>query len=331
MRLFRILVVVLAVASGLVPGAAASADTLTWSVRPTPATGKPDRPNFVYDLKPGQTISDSIRVRNYGDKPLSLSVYASDALTTSSGALDLLPAGTKPTDVGKWVVLKQQKIEVPAQKFVDVPFTMTVPDKAESGDHTGGLVTSYVSLDNHDRAVTVDRRLGTRMYVRVSGPLMPQLDVSAPKLSYAGNLNPFGPGKLHVTYTVTNTGNVRMGAEQVVATSFPGGETSLPPMPELLPGDKLTFSADVDGVWPTFRTKAEVRLKMVPTRQGDVFDVPVVAVDASAWTLPFPQLAVVLIGVLTLVFVLWRRRSRRSSVDRQIEEAVRAALLEKTS
>ncbi|XVV15696.1 WxL protein peptidoglycan domain-containing protein [Actinoplanes sp. CA-131856] len=331
MRLFRALVVVLAVVSGLVPGAAASADTLTWSVRPAPVTGKPDRPNFVYDLRPGQKVTDSIRVRNYGGKPLSLTVYASDALTTSSGALDLLPAGTEPTDTGSWVSLGKTKIEVPAQKFVDVPFAMTVPAKAESGDHTGGIVTSYVSLDGPDRAVTVDRRLGTRMYVRVSGPLQPQLDVSGLTTSYAGNLNPFGPGRLHVTYTVTNTGNVRMGAEQVVATSFPGREITLPPMPELLPGGKLTFQADVDGVWPTFRTKAKIQLKMVPTRPGDVFGAPVVAVTTSAWTVPFPQLVVVLIGVLTLALVRWRRRRRRASVNKQIEEAVRVALAEKTS
>ncbi|XVU28540.1 WxL protein peptidoglycan domain-containing protein [Actinoplanes sp. CA-054009] len=331
MRLFRALVVVLAVASGLVPGAAASADTLTWSVRPTPIAGQPDRPNFTYDLRPGQTVKDSIRVRNYGDEPLSLSVYASDALTTSSGALDLLPAGAEPVDVGKWITLERRNIEVPAQKFVDVPFAMTVPGKAESGDHTGGIVTSYVSRETEGRAVTVDRRLGTRMYVRVSGPLQPQLDVSGLTMSYAGNLNPFGPGRLRVTYTVTNTGNVRMGAEQVVTTSFPGGETTLPPMPELLPGDKLTFRAEVGGVWPTVRTKAEVRLRMVPTRPGDVFDAPVVAVGGSAWTPPLPQLVVLLTVVLTLVLARWRRRRRRSSENRRIEEAVRAALLEKTS
>ncbi|GAA0461436.1 hypothetical protein Ade02nite_15960 [Paractinoplanes deccanensis] len=329
----RALLAVLVAVSGLVPGAAAAApaaETLTWSVRPTPTKSRPDRPHFAYDALPGQQIKDSLRVRNYGAERLSLSVYASDALTTSSGALDLLPAGAKSTDVGRWAVLGKSRIDVPPGEFVDVPFTMTVPAKAESGDHTGGIVTSYLSpgTDGAGRAVTVDRRLGTRMYVRVGGDLQPRLEVSRLDASWSGTLNPFRPGGLHVGYTVTNTGNVRLGADQVVAVSFPGGETTLARMPELLPGDSLTFGADVRGVWPFFRTRAEVRLTPVPTRRGDVFGPRTAPATASAavWTMPWPQLAVLLAAALAVAWLVWRRRRRRAAVSRQVEEAVRAAL-----
>ena len=66
--------------------------SLTWSVSPTPKEDDPQRPNFNYDAKEGDTINDSIRVQNYGTKPLPLRVYASDALNSDSGSLDLLHA-----------------------------------------------------------------------------------------------------------------------------------------------------------------------------------------------------------------------------------------------
>ncbi len=260
------------------PAAAAPDTSLTWSVRPTPTEKSPQRPNFAHDLAPGQRIEDSIRVRNFGNKPLPLTIYSSDALNTSSGALDLLPAATPPSDVGKWIVLGKAAIEVPANGHVDVPFTMVVPSAAEPGDHTGGIVTSYRApgTDDKGRAVIIDRRLGTRMYVRVAGALRPELTVSEVRTEYKGNTNPLEPGDVRVSYTVTNTGNVRIGAEQTIVVpgglGLPGIEATLDPMPELLPGNSLDYSMLVPGIWPTFRTTATVELRPTPSRQGEELD-----------------------------------------------------------
>ncbi|MDQ7908050.1 DUF916 domain-containing protein [Phytohabitans sp. ZYX-F-186] len=311
--------------------------TLTWSVRPTPTKDQPERPNFSYDLVPGQRIEDSVRVRNLGDKPLTLTVYASDALTTSTGALDLLPAGKPPTDVGKWIVLDTAAIEVPPKKFVDVPFTMVVPADTESGDHTGGIVTSYRSpgVDDKGRAVVVDRRLGTRMYTRIGGELRPQLEISDLTIGYSGTANPLEPGDVHVTYTVTNTGNVRLSAEQLLVVpgrlGFPGREAVLDQMPELLPANSLTFSADITDVWPTFRSAVTVELRPVPTRDGDAFDpqTPQATASAAAWSVPWSQLVVLLVVAAAVLWVAWRVRRRRRRKDAVQERAVEVAAIVK--
>ncbi|MFY1671385.1 WxL protein peptidoglycan domain-containing protein [Plantactinospora sp. WMMB334] len=327
-----------AVPPAAVPPAAraqAADPTLTWSVRPTPAAGKPERPNFSYDLVPGQRIEDSIRVRNFGAEPLTLALYASDARTTSSGALDLLPAGEQPTDVGKWVVLDSGVIEVPPKRHVDVPFTMVVPAGAEHGDHTGGIVTSYRSpgTDNRGRAVVVDRRLGTRMYVRVGGELRPELTVSEVRVSYSGTGNPVRPGDARVTYTATNTGNVRLGAEQVVVVpgrlGFPGREVVLERMPELLPSNSLTFSVDVPDVWPTFRTAGTVELRPVPTREGEVFapETPLATESAATWSIPWSQLALLLVVTVAALWVMWRLRRRRRRQAAAHQQAVQIAAI----
>lgn len=274
-------------------------------------------------------------MRNFGNKALPLTIYSSDALNTSSGALDLLPAGTPPTDVGKWIVLGKAAIEVPANGHVDVPFTMVVPSAAEPGDHTGGIVTSYRSpgTDDKGRAVVIDRRLGTRMYVRVAGALRPELTVSDVRTEYQGNTNPLEPGDVRVSYTVTNTGNVRIGAEQSILVpgglGLPGREALLDPMPELLPDNSLDFSFVVSGVWPTFRTTATIELRPAATRQGEELaaDVPVASASAATWSVPWPQLVVLLVVAGLVLYVMWRVRRRRRRQTAVQEQAVQIAAI----
>ena len=308
--------------------------SITWSVRPSPTDADPERPNFGYDIAPGVTVTDSIRVRNYSEETLRLDLYASDAITTSTGALDLLPAGEEPTGVGAWISLDSSELAIAPLEFVDVDFTLTVPADAEPGDHTGGIVTSHRTpgVDDGGDTVILDRRLGNRVHVRVDGPLRPALQISDAEVSYTGSFNPVGTGSMHVTYTVTNTGNVRLGAEQTVTTNgrlfFPGRTVTPEPMGELLPGNSLTFDVDVGEVWPIGRTTATIELTPIPTRDGDVFDAdtPVESASATAPTMPWALLAS--LAVLVGVAVLWRRQRRRRERREAalVDAAVREAL-----
>lgn len=119
---------------------------------------------------PGQArgeLRDSIDVVNRSDRPLRLGIYAADAFTTQEGGLDLLTTDKDSVDVGSWVTLDRKRIVVPPRGTVSVPFTLVVPDNATPGDHTGGIVTSLVTKT--DTGVGVDRRMGTRIYIRVDG------------------------------------------------------------------------------------------------------------------------------------------------------------------
>lgn len=317
-------------------------DTFTWSVRPTPTEELPERANFSYDMPQGAIISDGIRVRNFGAEVLPLAIYATDALTTPSGNLDLLPAGEDPVGVGLWITLEppnviapgQGLLLVPAQGYVDVPFTITVPEGVESGDHVGGIVTSYLSETNDpDNPIAFDHRLAIRVQVRVEGQLEPVLEVSQVEAAHQGQLNPFAPGTMLVEYTVTNTGNVRVTADQLVRTrglfGITGQEAELQPMPELLPGDSLRFSTEVPGVWPTFRTTAEVEVTPTAAREGDVIDVEPATAGATVWSVPWSQLLLaVLVLIPLLLWQLGRRRAARREEERKEQTAQMAAVVQ---
>ncbi len=310
---------------GSTPPALDQAGTVTWSVRPTPTDAEPERPNFSFDVAGDDTLEDSIRVRNFGAEPLALDIYASDALTTSSGALDLLPAGEEPVDVGAWIELATDELEIEPGEAVDVPFTMTVPDNAEPGDHMGGIVTSFTSAseDDEGEAVVLDRRLGSRVQVRVGGELQPTLEIRDLEVVHDATANPFTPGRATVTYTVANIGNVRLAADQQVVVPgpvvVPDRVVTPEAMPELLPDNTLSFAVEVPAVWPSFRTTAEVTLEAVATREGDAFDVAPVTASAATTSIPWAQLAVLLVLVLLVAWIAWSRQRRQRR-----EEAIRA-------
>jgi hypothetical protein len=315
------------------PATSQPATAMTWSVRPTPIEGTPSRPNFSFDVEGGQTIDDSIRVRNFGAAPLTLAVYASDALTSTSGALDLLPAGKQPKDVGAWLELDTDTVSLEPGAFVDVPFSMYVPVNAAAGDHTGGIVTSVTTetTGKDDAPVLLDRRLGTRVQVRVGGPLRPRLEVTDLQATYDGTLNPVGKGTMHVKYTVKNTGNVRVTANPTIEVKGPLGVTGTTlhsaAMPELLPANSLTFTADLD-VFPAVHLDTTVELEPRTTEDRTELPAKVTTASASAgvWAIPWALLVVVAVVVVAIVLWIWSRRRRQRDVDAKVQAAVAAAL-----
>ncbi|MGQ0626214.1 MAG: WxL protein peptidoglycan domain-containing protein [Sporichthyaceae bacterium] len=292
--------------------AAAEEDKLTWSVQPRPVRGEPLRSNYEYALAPGQSISDSIRVRNYTDELLKLSIYSADAFNGADGTLDLRRplAGELSTDVGAWITLAGSELRIPARRTVDVPFTLTVPAAVEPGDHVGGIITSFFTDSASQAPVKLDRRLGARVQVRIAGDLRPALTITNLSTSHSRGLNPISSSQVTTTYTVTNTGNVRLAAEQSIRVAglfgFPSTRLRPPDVPELYPGNAVTLRHAVSGVWPVLRTTATVALAPKPTRPGDVFAADLrVSQSQGLWTVPWTLL--VLIGAGAGVITVRRR------------------------
>ncbi|MFF5444574.1 WxL protein peptidoglycan domain-containing protein [Streptomyces sp. NPDC012888] len=221
-RLLLLLGVLLPLATGLVPGAAApatAADNGSWGVFPTPPAGAsmPDRAYFFHQGAAGATVTDSVTVRNGSDRELTFRVYATDAVNTPvGGAFALLPVETAPGGLGRWVRLGPEAsgtVTVPAGGREDIPFTVTVPEDATPGDHVGGIVALGTATEGTegDRKVKVGvrRSVGARLYFRVPGPLTPGLGVEDVRVDRRAPLLPWlDDAPATVTYTLVNRGNV---------------------------------------------------------------------------------------------------------------------------
>lgn len=193
-----------------------------------------------------------------------------------------------------------------------VPFSITVPADAEPGDHVGGLVAALVS--SGDTPVEVERRVGSRLFVRVAGSVVPSVRVESPTAVYRGTLNPVGTGAVDVTYTVVNDGNLRLALRPSVEVSALFGlserATTGDVLPELLPGNAVTLTHTVTGVWPLGPLDVHVRAEPVTSATQDLAGtVEPASADTTLWAVSWTMLAaaVLLVGVLV---ALWRVRRR---------------------
>ena len=279
------------------PGAAATAGAVTWSVQPSTADGPDRRSSFTYtNLKPGTIVHDYVGVTNYSKMPVTFQVYASDAFNTTTGSLDLLPASQKPSDVGSWVSLLKETVTIEPGARVNEPFTLTVPDNAAPGDHTGGLIASISTVGGGVAgSVNVDRRLAVPVYLRVTGALHPAVAVESLSTSYHGILNPFGGGGTDVSYTIHNTGNSRLDVSQAVTVTGVFGLRLKSAHPaavtDLLPGATYRVTEHLSGVFPVGPMTAHV--DVAPSGpaglpQADPAPAPA-SNEGGLWATPWPH------------------------------------------
>ena len=299
--------------------AAPTDDSLTWSVAPSGPKGPNGRPALEYKLDPGATITDHVAVTNHSQRPLTLRLYANEAFTTPGGGFDLLAGNAAPTDAGGWIKLGRSRITLPKSSRVVVPLTVTVPDNATPGDHAAGVVASVVAgtTDGNGNQVSVDHRVGTRVYLRVTGPLRPEFSITDVRLSATTPWNPLRLPEVTADFTISNTGNVRLGGAPSAEAAGPFGlgavSATAPAVPEVLPGGSVRTSVRLDAVPPLFREQLVLAVQPVADDGRPVDPAPARAESRqSVWLVPWAQLALLaLAAVLTAAGVLARRRRRR--------------------
>lgn len=307
----------LALAGGATPALADDdAPEIRWSVTPADEAG-PDGRTFVENtLDPGETVDDHFAVRNVSDQNVEFALLAADGFYTSAGRFDILPADEESVDAGTWITLPET-VTVGAGETVVVPFSLTVPENAEPGDHAAGITASIMSVQQSEdgTAVGVESRVGFRVTTRVTGELAPEAAVQAVAADYQLSWNPLRPGEMLVSFEVENRGNTILLAAGTVSA---GGQSA--PFPaeganpqELLPGDAHRFEVTVDGVWPLFLVPTSVVVvPTVVTMGGESSTIEPVTAEIAVWAMPWPQLIILLGLVLVVWAIVWGRiRSRR--------------------
>jgi hypothetical protein len=198
-----------------------------------------------------------------------------------------------------------------------VPFTVAVPADARPGDHPAGIVTS-LRTDDPAAQVQLDRRLGSRMQIRVSGELVPAVEISAPKVTFDGEWNPFASGSVTVDYTLTNTGNTRVTAATAVAISGPFGiagiNTASRQLPEVLPGSTIDVSEKLDGVAALGWLSGTVTI--LPSSVGfgaTAMDPVSPVIDMAA--VPYATLLILALVLAIIVTAILIARSRRGAAE----------------
>jgi len=298
---------------------AAQEITESWALTPT---GDGSRSELSYDAAPGTVINDSVTLYNLGTVELTFSVYATDAFNNADGDFDLLPGDQVPTEAGSWVTMQAQTVTLPPNKMTDIAFTITVPVDAAPGDHVGAIVASNaITGSNGDgQVLSMDRRTGTRMYIRVGGELSANLGVTDVTTDFHQSANPLGAAA-DVSFTLQNRGNVRLSGTPVVSVGGPFGlgkkTVRLETFTDLLPGEEMTYTTSLDDVPALMLAFTKITVEPADNADADI------ASFSGGSDVTFAPSVTLLVLVLALVLLVLARRSyrRRRAAEAAAAEA----------
>ncbi|MFI9582179.1 WxL protein peptidoglycan domain-containing protein [Streptomyces sp. NPDC052236] len=248
-----------------------AADNGNWSVYPSSAE-LGNRPYFYLSADPGTTLTDQVTVTNKTAAPLTFRLYAADAYNTErDGGFAVRTQREKQRGVGAWARPERDRVTVPARSSVTVPYTLTVPEGAEPGDHPGALVAldERIAPSSGSVAVSVQQAVGARVYLRVNGPTVPALSVEDVRLTHAKPLVPgTGESSTLISYTLHNRGNVTLSPKVALKAEGLFGRDllnrNLKKIPsELLPRQKIRLTERWAGApqleWGDIRLTASAR------------------------------------------------------------------------
>jgi len=314
---------------------------VSWSEVPASATQTDSRVRYAYtNIKPGSVIQDHVAIINRGKVNAAFSVYATDATgTTASNALTFLQVGVKPKDVGSWVKFTPSNtpllsLLIPAGHGIIESFNVNVPTFATPGDHTGGMVAQVgvPSRNARGQQVMEYQRIVIPLELRVIGPLHAGLQVQSISTGFSTSVNPFGTGSATISYSVYNSGNVRLTGTQLVQVTGPFGMKSTvkpPPLPVVLPGDSVRITATLPGLYPAGPLDAHVTVSPGWPKTAAPLSVPLTQADSSASLFAFPWSVLGLLVLLagagygTRRFLMWRSHERLADMAAAADRARR--------
>lgn len=250
---------------------------------------------FVYTLKPNGEVSSSVTIQNKGKEKAQLRIYPVDATSNKDGAFTLFSQGTK-NDVGGWITLNTDQVEVEAGSKITVPFTLTIPPLATPGDHVGGIaIESKEDLNLSTSGVKLVQRLGVRFYITVEGERVENLSIKNIKVTESG-------GQTYLSYSLANTGNMNLSPKGSlkIGSVFGSSVLEMGNLGEVLAGKEIEGKYKVEGakVLPFIVTLDLSYGKAGSVSKSTFFD-PTVPV-----LIFFP----LLILVLAVLFFLFRKK-----------------------
>ena len=171
------------------PASAAAAQTKD-SFTVAPAPGQPAAANgyFVLTLKPGESTTQQVVVRNDGQNTITVELASIDTSTTPTGGVAYLLVGQGGEGTGSWLTLGEKHVELPPAEQRPVDVVVTVPRDAQPGDYIAGISamipietpTPSASSSGNEASVQVNvqSRRVIAVQVEVPGQAEPKLEIS---------------------------------------------------------------------------------------------------------------------------------------------------------
>lgn len=337
---------------GAVSSARADEGAPTWSVQPGSGDGPDGRSAIEATVDAGAIVEDTVVITNHSDFPVTYGLYAADAQNnTQDGTFALIESPEQNADLGAWTTFAADSSQSPCNgvplpegcpplppgataltlgpgETAAIPVTINVPHDAASGDHAAGLVASWynASTGGDGQPLTLEQRVGARVYLRVNGELNYAAAVNGLTGGYTQSWNPFS-GAATVRYHLENVGNVRLHVDQVIVLTGPFnielGRSAPMRAEHLNPGQRIAVNETFTGIAPLFALDASVHAVAVG---ADGVEAPVLEEGTTVWALPWLLLLLIAAAAALVWWVRFRRHRHEERLALTIELARAEAL-----
>jgi hypothetical protein len=168
---------------------------------------------FIYNLEPGGRVDDAVKVINTTNKTMQVDLYPTDSLLASGGSFSCEQRVDTRDGVGSWLRLSTNRITLEPGASREIPFSMTVANNADVGEHSGCIVIEDANqTPQAGGGVAVITRSAVRVYNTVPGELTRKIEISGFSVSKTDNT-----GVRILKPRVRNTGNVSVDTGITVA------------------------------------------------------------------------------------------------------------------
>jgi len=225
-------------------------------------------------------------------------------------------SGSDFSDLGKWCEgIDSVRVKLDSKKQSLVPFIIRIPDNAEVGEHTGGILIQKVATDDQasasGSAVKLTTRLGVRIYETVPGVVIKKLNLEDFSVSKNFKEFDFGnwfsgdkkPEEYTVQTKIKNAGNVSIEHENnihIQSLLFGKRSEDVNRTFQALKNDEITSNYSWKNPrFGRFAFGAEIKYK-----DSDGKDVVLNSNPVAIWIIPWREITFTL-AILLLVFIIW--------------------------
>jgi len=137
---------------------------------------------YLLNGKPGDSITQSVRVSNPNDHAVTVNIDAVDAVTGELTGVQLGRPGSPRALTSRWIVISSPQITLDPDEARDVPFTVHVPAGATPGQYLAA-VSASVPLSAADATANQvpAGKAGFSLAVRFQRAIAVEIDVPGPR------------------------------------------------------------------------------------------------------------------------------------------------------
>ncbi len=158
---------------GAAPAASAQGVQTPTGVGIFPLPGRYASPSGTFvelgTLVVGKAVTGELVLRNQGDAPERVLLYASDALPAKGGGFGFSDRAATDTQVGSWLTLDRSDVTVPPRGSVRAGYKVVVPSGVAGGEYVGGVVAEAAPDASPAPGVQTVTRAAMAVYLTVPG------------------------------------------------------------------------------------------------------------------------------------------------------------------